>query len=95
MKVMTPHKKPRKSSLAKEKLEENKIISGLRIVVEHAIGGMKRFDCLLQVYRNRKGQDDRMTSIAAATKGLPSIVRSASKSICTKPDLITLLAFVN
>jgi len=63
--VMTPHKKPRKSSLAKEKLEENKIISGLRIVVEHAIGGMKRFDCLSQVYRNRKGQDDRMTSIAA------------------------------
>lgn len=76
--VMAPHKKPRKSTLSKEHREENKIISGLRIVVEHAIGGMKRFNCLAQVYRNRNGQDDTMTSIAAAIWNLHLQTRAAA-----------------
>jgi hypothetical protein len=63
-KVMMPHKKPPKGRLSADPREENKIISGLRIVAEHAIGGMKRLNCLSDVYRNRRGQDDRMMSIA-------------------------------
>lgn len=63
-KVMMPHKKPPKGRLSEAQREENRIISGLRIISEHAIGGIKRFGCLSDVYRNRCGQDDRMISIA-------------------------------
>ena len=36
--VEIPHKKPKGKSLSTEQKQENKIISSLRIVVEHAIG---------------------------------------------------------
>ncbi|GHU19547.1 hypothetical protein FACS189472_09490 [Alphaproteobacteria bacterium] len=77
--VMIPHKKPRKCKKElppdkKEKREklwaqqnaENKIISGIRIVVEHAIGGIKRFRCMTDPFRNKLGKDDQMIVIAAA-----------------------------
>lgn len=64
--IMIPHKKRRGSELTHEQRQDNKLISGLRIVVEHAIGGIKRFGSMSNVYRNRKGQDDRMVSVCAA-----------------------------
>jgi hypothetical protein len=42
--VMIPHKKPRKSELTKEQKAENRVISGIRTVIEHAIGGINDFD---------------------------------------------------
>ncbi|MDR2781131.1 MAG: transposase family protein [Holosporaceae bacterium] len=42
--VMIPHKKPRGEELSPKQNAENKVISGLRMVVEHAIGGIKRSD---------------------------------------------------
>ena len=58
--IEIPHKKPRKSKknpnpeLSLEQKAENKAVSQVRIFVEHAIGGMKRFNILVQRFRNRK-----------------------------------------
>lgn len=55
-----PHKKPRKSKknphpeLTAEQRAENQAVSHVRIFIEHAIGGMKRFNILVQRFRNRK-----------------------------------------
>ena len=55
-----PHKKPRKSKknpnpqLTEAERERNKVLSKARIYVEHAIGGMKRFNILVHAFRNRK-----------------------------------------
>ena len=62
--VMMPKKKSKNKPLTPEQKEENKVISGLRIVVENAIGGIKRFGALSQIYRNRKGQDDKFIFLA-------------------------------
>ena len=54
-----PHKKPRKSKnnpnpeLTKEQKDYNKMISSIRIKVEHAIAGMKRYNCFAIRYRNK------------------------------------------
>ena len=56
--VNLPHKKPRKSkrnphpALTKEQKAENQEISRVRVVVEQAIGGLKRVGILVQRFRN-------------------------------------------
>jgi hypothetical protein len=56
--VKMPHKKPRKSkahpnpSLTPEQKAENRDISRVRVIVEQAIGGLKRFGILVQRFRN-------------------------------------------
>ncbi len=57
---MIPHEKPRGKALISKQKQENKVISGVRIVVEHAINGIKRFGSMSNTYRNRKGQDGSM-----------------------------------
>jgi hypothetical protein len=55
-----PTKKPRKSrknpnpQLSAEPKAANIALSQVRILIEHAIGGMKRYNILVQVFRNRK-----------------------------------------
>jgi hypothetical protein len=64
--IEIPHKKPRKSqknpapALTAEQRAANKAVSQVRIFIEHAIGGMKRFNILVQRFRNRKAdfEDD-------------------------------------
>ncbi len=57
--IHIPHKKPRKSkknpnpSLTKQQKAENREIGSKRVVVEHAIGGMKAFHILSTKFRNR------------------------------------------
>lgn len=57
--IEIPHKKPRKSkknpntSLSDDQKAENKALSKVRIFVENAIGGMKRYNILVQRFRNR------------------------------------------
>ena len=57
--VSIPFKKPRKSKknpdpqLSAEQKAYNRILSKARIYVEHAIGGMKRFNVLVHRFRNR------------------------------------------
>ena len=61
-----PHKKSPKSKanptpeLTAEQRAENRAVSQVRIFIEHAIGGMKRFNILVQRFRNRKAnfEDD-------------------------------------
>jgi len=54
-----PTKKPRKSqkhptpSLSDEQSAANTALSRVRIFIEHAIGGMKRYTILVQTFRNR------------------------------------------
>ena len=64
--IEIPHKKPRKSKknptpeLTADQQAENYAVSQVRILIEHAIGGMKRFNILVQRFRNRKAhfEDD-------------------------------------
>jgi hypothetical protein len=52
--------------LTDEEKQENRIISSLRVGVEHAIGGMKRFRAYHDVLRNKIGRfDDRIAVVAA------------------------------
>ena len=57
-KIYLPHKKPRKSKsnpdpkLTPIQKEENRRQASIRVVVEHAIGGMKVFYCLAHRIRN-------------------------------------------
>src|SRR6266853_1420198 len=54
-----PTKKPRKSKknpnphLSDAQKAANKVLSQVRIFIEHAIGGMKRYNILVHVFRNR------------------------------------------
>lgn len=44
--LLIPYKKPKKQELTQEQKEENKLLASKRIVVEHAIAGMKRYRIL-------------------------------------------------
>jgi hypothetical protein len=54
-----PTKKPRKShknpnpQLSDAQKVANKVLSQVRIFIEHAIGGMKRYNILVHTFRNR------------------------------------------
>lgn len=61
-----PKRRSRWKPLSQEDTAENQLISSLRVVVEHAIGGMKRYQCLQQPYRNRKPRLDDLFSLLAA-----------------------------
>lgn len=56
--VHMPHKKPKGKELSEEQKSENTVISSFRVVVENAIGGIKRLKSLTDVYRNRKKDSD-------------------------------------
>lgn len=60
--IEIPHKKPRKSKanpapqLTDEQKEENRALSHIRILVENAIAGLKRYNILVHAFRNKKDQ---------------------------------------
>ncbi|MDQ7089079.1 MAG: transposase family protein [Methylococcales bacterium] len=70
--VNIPHKKPNKSkhnpnpTLTEKQKKENKEMSRERVIVEHVIGGMKRYRCLVDKFRNKKeGVKDLFSFLAA------------------------------
>jgi len=70
--IQIPHKKPRKSKknpdpqLTAQEKANNKAISQIRIFVENAIGGIKRYNILVQRFRNHKNNfDDDVIGICA------------------------------
>lgn len=63
--VMMPKKKPKNGQLTAAEKEENRVISALRMPIEHAFAGLKRMNCLHHVYRNRNGQDDQFMFLSA------------------------------
>jgi hypothetical protein len=72
-----PHKKPRKSktnpqpSLTPQQKEENRAMSSVRVVVENAICGLKRFNILVHKFRNRK--NDFEDDVILASAGLHNL----------------------
>lgn len=73
--IKIPHKKPRKSkknpvtSLSDEQKEENCALSKIRILVENAICGLKRYNILVHRFRNHKKRfEDDVIGIAAALR---------------------------
>lgn len=65
-KLYIPKKKPKGRPLTQEEKEMNRLISSLRVVVEHAIGGIKRYRCMSEKLRNRKAYiDDKFILLTA------------------------------
>lgn len=71
--IEIPHRKPRKSKknprteLTCQQKTANHALSRIRIFVENAIAGMKRFNILVHTFRNRKtNMQDDVIALAAA-----------------------------
>lgn len=63
--VCMPKKKPKGRELTSDEKQENKRISGIRIKVEHAIGGMKKCRIVKERFRCHKfGFEDMVILIA-------------------------------
>ena len=63
--VIIPKKKPKGKELTKEEKVINKLISGVRVKVEHAIRGVKRFRITSEIFRNKIDNfDDEVMKIA-------------------------------
>ena len=58
--LLLPHKKPHKSqhnpqpTLTADQKADNRAISHVRIAIEHAIAGIKRYNILVHRFRNRR-----------------------------------------
>jgi len=52
--TVMPRKKSKHHPLTEEQKKENRLISGIRVMGEHAIAGVKRLKCVTDVYRNKK-----------------------------------------
>lgn len=52
--IQLPKKRSRGRELTYDEKETNKIISSYRVIIEHAIGGIKRYRCMSEKLRNRK-----------------------------------------
>ena len=70
--ICIPHKKPRKSKrkpnpqLTQQQKQENRALAKLRVPIEHAIGGIKRYQILVAPYRNHKESfEDDLIAVAA------------------------------
>lgn len=64
--ISMPIRKPRTRELSKTVKEQNAKKSGLRVLVEHAIGGVKRFRITTDVFRNKlKDFDDTVMLISS------------------------------
>lgn len=66
LKVHIPKKKPRWGALSVEQKQYNRQISRKRIRSEHAIGGIKRYGIVSQVYRNRWEELDDTVMLVAS-----------------------------
>lgn len=64
--TIMPKKNTKNVKLTDNQKRDNKVISGIRIVSEHAIGGYKRFKAASDIYRNKlPNMDDKMSVICA------------------------------
>lgn len=64
--IHLPHKKPRGGVLSSTQKQENRALSQSRVVCENAFAGVKRYNAVSMVYRNRvKEFDDHLMLTAA------------------------------
>ena len=76
--TVQPTKKPIGKELTAEQKEENRLISKVRIIIEHVISGVKRCRITKDVFRNTKDQyDDLVMEIACALHNFRIHSRSA------------------
>lgn len=61
--IHLPHKKPRGKALSEE---QNREFSSQRVVCEHAHAGMKRYNAVSAIYRNRVSDFDDHLMLTAA-----------------------------
>lgn len=61
-----PVKRRKNRSLTEEEKDNNRIISSFRVIAEHAICGLKRFNCLQHPYRNKKPNTDDQFALLSA-----------------------------
>jgi hypothetical protein len=77
--IMQPKKKPRGGELTPEDRESNRLISSVRIVIEHVIAGVKRCRIVKDVFRNTMADyDDLVMEIACALHNFRSYHRRNS-----------------
>ena len=53
LKIFKPKKKPKGKPLPNNQKKRNTGLSSIRVIVEHAIGGIKRMNIVSNIYRNR------------------------------------------
>lgn len=64
--IYVPHKKPKGGELSQSQREENRLLSSSRVICENAFAGVKRYQAVSQIYRNRISDfDDRLMLTAA------------------------------
>lgn len=64
--VQIPKKQSKTKKLSYEEKENNRVISGIRIISEHTIAGIKRMKSISDVYRNKKGNiEDKLMIVSA------------------------------
>lgn len=64
--IHIPHKKPKGEELTQEQKADNRALSQSRVVCENAFAGVKRYDALSTVYRNRIEEFDDYLMLTAA-----------------------------
>lgn len=63
--IKQPKKKPKGANLSEEDKENNRLISRIRIIIEHVIAGIKRCRIVKDIFRNtKKAFDDLVMEIA-------------------------------
>lgn len=64
--TVMPKKATKNHKLTEAEKQNNRVIASIRVVNEHAIGGMKRFKAASDIYRNRlPNMDDRLMRVSA------------------------------
>ena len=64
--IRLPHRKPKGGELSIHQKQENRALSQSRVVCENAFAGVKRYNAVSAIYRNRKaGFDDNLMLTAA------------------------------
>ena len=64
--TIMPKKATKNHKLTDREKQDNRVIASIRVVNEHAIGGMKRFKAASDIYRNRlPNMDDRLMRVSA------------------------------
>ncbi len=63
--IAVPTKATKRKPLSFAQKENNRVISSIRVVSEHAIGGFKRFKAAADIYRNKLANlDDLLTEVS-------------------------------
>ena len=77
--IHQPKKKPRGGQLSSEDKEHNRLISSVRVVVEHVIAGIKRCRIVKEVFRNTVlGYEEVVMNLACGLHNFRSDCRMSS-----------------